>query len=355
MDETYYNPIHPGSLAGPDKFYRSQKHATREQVQEWLRGEEAYTLHKPVRYHFPRNKVIVSGIDSQWDADLMEMTQQPDDGYTFLLIPIDILSHYVWTRPLKYKTGKEVSKAFESIFAEGRVPTKIRTDRGTEFTNRTTQQVFREHGVEHFLTNNEVKANYAERVIRTLKLHLKRYETWKQTHRWKDVMSDITKSYNNTYHRTIKRTPRSVTKENQAEVWMVQYIDIPRHKSDGPFKFKVGDYVRISHLRRTFQREYDERYTGEIFKIASRRVRGGLNVYSLIDFYDEEVKGTFYEPELQRITADPEGVYKIEKIIRSRKRRGVEKEYLIRWRHWPPKFDSWVKASDVEDIKTGDE
>lgn len=350
MEESYYDTKLPGSFGGVDKFYRSQANASRKEIKDWLRGEEAYTLHKPVRYHFPRNKVVVSGMDAQWDADLMEMTQQPDDGFTFVLVAIDILSHFVWMRPLKNKTGKEVSAAFEDIFTEGRIPRKIRTDRGTEFTNKKTQETFKKHGVEHFLTNNEVKANYAERVIRTLKLRLKRYETWKQTHKWKDVMKDITHSYNNTYHRTIKRTPSSVTKENQADVWMVQYGGEYRHKIDGQFKFKLGDYVRISHLRRTFQREYDERYTGEIFKVISRRVRGGLNIYTLRDFQDDDVLGTFYEPELQRITTDPEGLYKVENILRTRKRRGMEKEYLVRWRHWPPKFDSWVKASDLEDI-----
>ena len=350
MEEHYYDTKLPGSFSGVDKFYRSQEDASRREIQEWFQGEEAYTLHKPVRYHFPRNKVVVSSVDAQWDADLMEMTQQPDGGYTFLLVAIDILSHFVWTRPLKNKSGKEVSAAFEDIFAEGRVPRKIRTDRGTEFTNKKSQETFKKHGVEHFLTNNEVKANYAERVIRTLKLRLKRYETWKQTHKWKDVMKDITQSYNNTFHRTIKTTPSSVTKENQADVWMVQYGGEMLSKGDRKFKFKLGDYVRISHLRRTFQREYDERYTGEIFKVTSRRVRGGLNIYRLRDFYDEDVLGTFYEPELQRITADPDGVYKVERILKSRKRRGIEKEYLVRWRHWPPKFDSWVKASDLEDI-----
>jgi transposase InsO family protein len=220
-------------LAGVDKFYRSQTDATRDQVKDWLRGEEAYTLHKPVRYRFPRNRVVVSGLDAQWDADLMEMTQQPDEGYNYVLVVTDILSHYTWTRPLKTKSGRDVSAGFESIFAEGRVPRKLRTDRGTEFTSKTTQKTFREHGVEHFLTNNEVKANYAERVIRTLKLRLKRYETWKQTHKWREVMKDITKSYNDTYHRTIKRAPSSVTKENQAEVWMVQYAVPPAHKPDG--------------------------------------------------------------------------------------------------------------------------
>lgn len=350
MDDAYYDPKQPGSFAGVDKFYRRQTDATRDDVKEWLRGEEAYSLHKPVRYRFPRNKVIVSGVDAQWDADLMDMTQQPDEGYHYVLVAIDILSHYAWTRPLKNKTGPEVSRAFASIFDEGRMPSKIRTDRGKEFTSRTSEKMFKQRGVEHFLSNNEVKANYAERVIRTLKLRLKRYETWKQTRRWKDVMQDITASYNNTYHRTIKMTPASVNKENQAEVWMTQYAHTSMHKTDGPYRFKEGDYVRISHLRRAFQREYDERYTGEIFKVAARRVRGGLNIYSLTDFYDEDVEGTFYEPEIQRITADPGGVFKVDHIIRSRKRRGVEKEYLVRWRHWPVKFDSWVKGSDLEDI-----
>ena len=218
-----------------------------------------------MRYRFKRNKVVVSGIDAQWDADLMDMTQQPDDGYHYVLVVTDILSHYAWTRPLKTKTGKEVSTAFQSIFQEGRQPLKLRTDRGTEFTGRVTQKMFRDHMVHHFLTNNEVKANYSERLIRTLKLRLNRYFTRKQTNKWKEVIGDITDSYNNTYHRTIKRKPNSVTKENQTEVWQIQYGDIL--KPDGPFKLKEGDYVRISHLRRAFQREYDERYTGKIFKM----------------------------------------------------------------------------------------
>ena len=348
LEVNYYDPRHPGSLSGVEKVHRSQRTKTRDEVEEWLRGEEAYTLHKPVRYRFKRNKVVVSGIDAQWDADLMDMTQQPDDGYHYVLVVTDILSHYAWTRPLKTKTGKEVSAAFRSIFQEGRQPLKLRTDRGTEFTGRVTQKMFRDHKVHHFLTNNEVKANYSERLIRTLKLRLNRYFTRKQTNKWKDVIGDITTSYNSTYHRTIKRKPNSVTKENQAEVWQIQYGDTL--KPDGPFKLKEGDYVRISHLRRAFQREYDERYTGEIFKVKTRRVRGGLNIYTLTDFLNEDVEGTFYEPELQLVRTDPTGVYKIERVLRSRKRRGVEKEFLIRWRHWPPKFDTWVKASEVEDL-----
>jgi hypothetical protein len=354
MDELevkYYDPKRPGSYAGVDKFYRSLDKADRNDVKKWLSGEDAYTLHKPVRYTFPRNQVVVSGIDHQWDMDLMDMGRykQENDSNTFILLAIDILSRYVWTRALKNKTGAEIVKALQSIFAEGRTPMQIRTDRGTEFRNVLVRKLLSEEHIHHFLSNNEVKANYAERAIRTLKMRISRYFTHRNTDRWVDVLQDITHSYNNTYHRSIKRKPSSVSEENQSEVLEMQYGD-PAPKRDGAFKLDLGDFVRISHLRRSFQKEYDERYSGEIFKVESRRVRGGLNVYILKDFQDELVEGTFYEPELQKITADPDGVFKIEKVIKTRKRKGVDKEHLVHWLHWPDKFNSWVKASDMQDI-----
>ena len=36
------------------------------------------------------------------------------------------------------------------------------------------------------------------------------------------------------------------------------------------FKFKVGDFVRISRTRKTFTREYDQRWSGELFQIVNR-------------------------------------------------------------------------------------
>ena len=59
-----------------------------------------------------------------------------------------------------------------------------------------------------------LKANYVERLNRTLKLRISRYFSHKQTHKWINVLSDITHSYNNKFHRTIKRTPTSVNKDN---------------------------------------------------------------------------------------------------------------------------------------------
>ena len=60
-----------------------------------------------------------------------------------------------------------------------------------------------------------------------------------------------------------------------------------------PFRFKIGDKVRLTHVRIPFSREYDERWTGEIFSISQKILRGGLPVYRVQDLNEEDIKGTF--------------------------------------------------------------
>ena len=69
-----------------------------------------YTLHKPVRYRFKRNRVIVGAIDEQWEADLviMDSLSKYNNGFK-------LLSKYAWAEPIKTKTGENLVKAFEKI------------------------------------------------------------------------------------------------------------------------------------------------------------------------------------------------------------------------------------------------
>ena len=99
------------------------------QVSEWLAGEDAYM---PARINYKRNRVIVNSIDIQFQADLVDMSMytKENDNFKYMLTCIDVFSKYDWTRVLKNKTGVEVTKAFESILKEGRIPQKLQTDRG---------------------------------------------------------------------------------------------------------------------------------------------------------------------------------------------------------------------------------
>jgi hypothetical protein len=139
-----------------------------------------------------------------------------------------------------------------------------------------------------------------------------------------------------------------VTKGGEMEelVWQRQYESSAPPKPDGKFKFKEGDLVRLSHVAKVFSRNYDEKWTRELFVLSSRRKRASLNIYEVRDLKKEPVVGTFYEKELQGVIFDLEGTFDVERVLRTKKVKG-KKLLLIRWQNYPPAFDSWVSEEDV--------
>ena len=97
---------------------------------------------------------------------------------------------------------------------------------------------------------------------------------------------------------------------------------------------------------KTFERAYDEKWMREIFEIVQSLKRFGICKYRLCDLDGEEVKGTFYEPELQLVNYSAQGSFEIETVIKKRGR--GKKEVLVKWKDWPEKFNSWIPASDLQ-------
>ena len=116
------------------------------------------------------------------------------------------------------------------------------------------------------------------------------------------------------------------------------------------YKYNIEDWVRLSYLKQPFDRDYQQKWSAELFKIASRKMRQGQPVYTVTDYAGDEVTGTFYEPEIQSVLVKDNAIYKIDKILRKRKRKG-KTEYLVHWLGWPKKYDSWVSTNDIESIK----
>ena len=338
LTSIYLNPSQPASFGGLDAVYRAVKEKgknkiSRKQVQDWLSQQDVYTLHKPARRHYKRSRVIVPGIDAQFQADLVDVQNlsRYNKGYKYLLTCIDIFSKYAFVLPLKTKQGQELVQAFQKILPTGRKPTKLQTDQGTDFLNRVFQKFLRDNNIDFFTVNSGLKASVVERFNRTFKNKMYKYFTAKNTLTYINVLPQLVSSYNNTYHRSIKMKPSQVTKTNEAQVWDTLYGDDVQKPVR--FKFQVGDRVRISKVKRMFEKSYLPNFTK-------------VPVYKLKDDAGEILDGTFYEPELQKIIKNDD-VYRVEKILRKRKRKGVV-EYLVRWKGYEdPKFDSWVQESDI--------
>lgn len=361
LESIYYEPGHPASYSGPTKLYQWVKSNGKykigqNRIREWLQVQDTYSLTRGARRKFRRNRVIVKGVDSQWDSDLMDMqnVSKENDGVRYILVMIDIFSRKLWCQPLKDKTGKSVVKAMTAIFAEGRQPLTMRSDRGREYLNKDVQEYLKQLGVHHFTTNNEPKANYAERVIRTLRQKIFRYTMKKQNYRYVNVLQQLVNSYNRTVHSSLGVTPDSVNKGNEDEVRLNQYLRRKKRTkmkaTKRRFRYKVDDTVRISHVRQVFDREITQKWSGEIFKIKSRLFRQDIPVYRLSDWEGEDVGGTFYQSELQGVRVDENTVFKIEKVLKKRTVAG-KKQALVRWLHWPKKYDSWLLLSEVKDYE----
>ena len=353
LTQLYYNPKRSGALGGVERLYRDVKKdgkyaISRAQLKKWLMKQDTYTLHKPARRHYKRNRVIVGGIDELWQMDLADMqTMAPEnDGYRYLLVCIDVFSKYLWVIPLKTKTGPALVTAFKKILESGRKPEKIQTDQGTEFFNKHFKELMKKEEIHLYNTYNETKASVVERVIRTLKTRMWRYFTAKKTMRYIEVLQDLVDSYNRSKHRSIQKKPINVTQKNEREVWHTLYGE---REKEGPvkYKFEVGDQVRISKMKRTFEKGYLPKFSKEIFT-ASQQIPRHPPVYKLKDYDQEELSGTFYNEELQKVIKEDD-VYEVEKILKTRGK-GKNKEVFVKWLGYPAKFNSWIPASEVKDI-----
>jgi Integrase core domain/Chromo (CHRromatin Organisation MOdifier) domain len=337
MEEVYFNA--KTGYTGVEPLVKRSK-SSRKTAIKWLEMQPAYSLHKPVRKKFTRNKVLVSHIDEQWAVDLVDLQTlaKYNDGYKYLLNCIDVFSKYAWSIPIKNKTSKSIIDAFAAILSEGRRPKKLQSDAGTEFTNKAFQKILAEECITFFTVNSEMKACVIERFNRTLKERMWRYFTKNNTYRYIDVLQEMINGYNDTKHRTIGIEPARVNTNNEPQILERAFkIEQPPNI----FKFNVNDRVRISKNKGVFEKGYLPGWSEEIFIITKRLNRAPV-VYTLKDQMGEMLEGIFYEQELQKANTIDD-VYIVEKVIKTRKIRG-KNQYFVKWRGYPAKFNSWVDS-----------
>ena len=89
-------------------------------------------------------------------------------------------------------------------------------------------------------------------------------------------------------------------------------------------------------------------WSEEIFEIVARHPTLPVT-YGVCDLAGEDIKGKFYEYELQKVKKSDEDMFIVEKILKTRKRAG-KIEHLVKWRGYPDKFNSWT--SDVNKLET---
>ena len=358
LERIYTDVDDPASFSSVDKLYkRARKDAPNisiNDVRTFLRKQVTYTLHRPYRKRFVRNKTIANDIDYQWQADLADLAHlaKANDNSRYLLTVIDVFSRYAWAIPVSKKTGLLVRDAFKSIFDAGRKPKHLQTDKGKEFFNKEVSQLLRENEVNHFATNSDQKAALAERFNRTLKARMSRYLHHKNTHWYIDILPSLVSGYNSSTHRAIGCAPAMVNPSESANLWRRQY---GREMATGPgpsASITPNSVVRISKVKGIFEKGDTPNWTEEMFRVVrDRPAPGGQRVYKLEDWEGEPVEGQFYEQEVQAI--EPSDLLYVERVIRKRKV-GRRTDCFVKWRGWPAKFNRWINEKELIKVDGGE-
>ena len=306
IGDIYFDPKNPHSFSSFNDVYQGirekRPNISKEKVRDFLAKQDTFTLHKQPRGKFKTRKTLAKGVNYLWQGDLISKINlsRYNRSYKYILVIIDVLSRFAYTRPLRNKTGKTVSEAFESIIAEsGNKPKKLQTDRGKEFYNSNFQAVCKRHNIIHYSSFSDQKASLCERLIRTLSSRLHKYMTSKNTLNYVDVLQSVTDAYNNRKHRAHKMQPSKVTKRNEKKVWAILYRDYMNSDPGRPV-YKVGDLVRLVKLKAPFTKGYNKNFTDEIFTI-DRVKRTRPITYQVSDKDKQPIDGSFYKEELVRV------------------------------------------------------
>ena len=113
------------------------------------------------------------------------------------------------------------------------------------------------------------------------------------------------------------------------------------------YKFKINDQVRISKIKWKFEKWYLPNFSREIFTV-SKTIPRRPPVYKIKDYDGEELHGTFYEKELQKVVKHND-TYEIEKILK-KWGKGKNVKYLVKWLGYPNKFNAWVSDSEIKHL-----
>ena len=283
---------------------------------------------------YQRAKIVTSGIDEQWQADLADMSnwQRENKGYRYILTVVDVMSRFAFARPIKHKNGQEVAEFY------------LQTDEDKEFFNQHVKELASKYGFNQFHTA------IVERFNLTLKEMIWSYFTWTNTRKWvtnsqgEDMLVKFVNAYNHRQHTKLGMSPLQAMKHDQNEFYDSTIGKHLKRKQRKRFErdysnIKVGDFVLVNTAKKTFEKGVAPKWTRKVFKVINVDMSSPRLSYKL------EVKGMFVSDQLQKVTDPTNQPLMIEKVV---KRRGDQ--VLVKYLGYGDKFNTWVHKSQVKDV-----
>lgn len=309
LHQLYYDTESPAHFANSKTLYYHARLLDPtikfKNVTAFLEAQRVYTLHKqtPIR-KFQRNKVIATGLDTHWQADLCDMRalKASNNNNGYILTVVDVLSKYGFAECVVRKSSELVAEAFAKIVKRSkRCPWYLMVDKGSEFRGEFLRYVTKDLGIILHTANTPIiKAPNVERFNRIVKTRMWKIFSARKSRRYTKILQQIINGCNERFSRPIQMRPSQVTYMNEEEVRQRLYGD-QLYMKTVQFKYKLGDRVRIVNTQKTFQKGYHARFSKKPYVITECLPRQPPVYRVRKEDSQQSLNRIFYHEELVKI------------------------------------------------------
>jgi transposase InsO family protein len=329
----------PSWKSGRDRFHArvAERYVgiSRRDVMDFLRRQETWQLHRPIRRLRVRQVVLSRRPLDHWQMDLVDFTAHTalNNGHRFVLTVMDCFTKYAWARPLKSKHAASVAAALRDVLGDpvlaGRTPKIIQSDNGTEFQERVSR-LLADRNIKHVFSAayRPTTQGMIERFNGTLKRALFEHMSQFGTRKWNDVLPEICGGYNASRHSVTGAAPAALmdpaASDEALEAAITRIRAAARKRLNrssvvaGSFsELHVGDTVRLSARTDAETRRMEllgqhsgtrTNWSRELFVVTHISEPSAdalaLPSYRIETSDGEPLRRRFYRDDLQRVGAD---------------------------------------------------
>ena len=323
LKSLYFSTGQGASYSSPSTLFleiirRGNKYdLTLKQVQHFFSQQVSYVLQKASkeRVQRPSFDAFFRGYLIQIDLTYMQKYEKYNDGVKYLLGCTDTFSHLSFIEPIKDRSDKTVAEALQKIIDEMDFSVLFcLSDLGSEMKGPKMKRIFADNNIKHYFSQTG-SAWSVERFFRSLKTRISKFFIEKRTFRYIDNLQKFVKSLNRTPSRTLDNMrPIDVNKSNQFQLYQFKQKALLKHKKRR-YKFSINDKVVILLKKDLFQREFNQRWSRQIYEVHYRYKIQGIPLYK-VKACDGLVLGSWYENELSYVSdKNKYKFYEIDKII----------------------------------------
>jgi hypothetical protein len=373
-------------------FYWSGMLAQIKSVVKQCQSCQRYNIEKE-GYH-PSKSIIAK---EPWDhiqIDLIGPLPISDNGCTNILTIVDVCTGYIVIRSLKNKEMETVARSLWTVFCEYGTPQILQSDNGTEFANQILQTLTKLYGIDHRLstayhpnTNGLVERANKE-VSRALKKYTEgTYSAWdewmplvqiglneginqrtgstafslmfgRKFNNFKDF-SNVKEDENHQQAAKDVEQAWKIFKENVLPGLEKRVIEV-KQKQEGRLdsRKQIGVLqpgTKVMALDQTRGSKWDPVYEGP-YEVIQQHTGGA---YSLKDSLGRTMERrqtvdmlkVITEPNSAEIRPKKSGKHYSVETIKGHRQTSNGFEFLVKWKNYSDKDNSWVKAEDFNGQK----